>query len=98
MRTIYFEEMDYNFEVEYEDVRQAIIEVYSSTNAISKAKAEEILDEEDLYDQCEEEFDDEIEEVLKEKFYDEAMRQKEDDEAYAKDPYFYYGVNRKDFC
>lgn len=98
MRTIYFEDMDYNFEVEYEDVRQAIIEVYSYANAISKAKAEEILDEEDLYDQCEEEFDDEIEEVLKEKFYDEAMRQKENDEAYAKDPYFYYGVNQKDFC
>ena len=98
MRTIYFEEIDYNFEVEYEEVIKAIIEVYSYNNAISKEKAKEILDEEDLYDQYEEEFDDDIEEFLKEKFYDEAMSQKEDDETYAKDPYFYYGVNPKDFC
>lgn len=88
-----FDGVDFEYDVDYEDVYDALITKFMDDYGVISIVAKNIIDDYNLWDDLEEIHED----YLLELFEDDARNEYEDSREYNKDPYSYYGVSRNDF-
>lgn len=86
---------EYEYELDTEEMEEACYEWFSKSYNIPLNKAKEIIDNYDLMDTLEEEYEHDKDFIMfaYEKFEEKAQN----DWAYSNDAYSFYGVSRNDF-
>ncbi len=71
----------FDYEADWDEVKEAITKIFAVTYRVSETTAMDIIDDFDLYEQCEEQFKDQLKDYFSRKAY-ESYR---DDEKYPTD-------------
>ena len=70
----YYDYDDYDYEISTEKVNKVLAELFADKYNIPTKTAEKIANDFDMYDLLEDEFSDDLEDVLKEMYYMEAWK------------------------
>lgn len=88
-----FDDEDYTYSVDYEEFQDFITNEFASTYGLIYETANNIIEDMDLWDLLEEDY----QEAILEHFEEEARESFLDYKEHQKDPLGYYGVSESDF-
>lgn len=70
-----YETEEYEYEYDYEILQEEIVNAFAEEYDLDFDKAKKIIEDLDLYDTLEQQYEDLLEDVLKERLYDEAVEE-----------------------